>query len=51
MYGGNTKYHSNPYIQGTTVPCDAGITGRYKPGNLKNCVFGQVFNSVLTGSV
>ena len=22
MYGGNTKYHSNPYIQGTTVPCD-----------------------------
>ena len=22
MYGGNTKYHVNPYIQGTTVPCD-----------------------------
>jgi hypothetical protein len=22
MYGENTKYHSNPYIQGTTVPCD-----------------------------
>ena len=22
MYGGNTKYHGNPYIQGTTVPCD-----------------------------
>ena len=22
MYGQNTKYHSNPYIQGTTVPCD-----------------------------
>ena len=21
-YGENTKYHSNPYIQGTTVPCD-----------------------------
>ena len=23
MYGENTKYHSNPYIQGTTVPCDS----------------------------
>ena len=22
MYGGNTNYHGNPYIQGTTVPCD-----------------------------
>ena len=22
MYGGNTNYHVNPYIQGTTVPCD-----------------------------
>ena len=22
MYGGNTKYHVNPYIQGTTVPCE-----------------------------
>ena len=22
MYGENTKHHSNPYIQGTTVPCD-----------------------------
>ena len=22
MYGENTKYHGNPYIQGTTVPCD-----------------------------
>ena len=22
MYGENTKYHSNSYIQGTTVPCD-----------------------------
>ena len=22
MYGENTKYHVNPYIQGTTVPCD-----------------------------
>ena len=25
MYGENTKYHSNPYIQGTTVPCDRPI--------------------------
>ena len=25
MYGGNTKYHVNPYIQGTTVPCDTAI--------------------------
>ena len=23
MYGENTKHHSNPYIQGTTVPCDS----------------------------
>ena len=27
MYGGNTKYHSNPYIQGTTVPCDIVLAG------------------------
>ena len=26
MYGENTKYHSNPYIQGTTVPCDTVVT-------------------------
>ena len=25
MYGGNTNYHGNPYIQGTTVPCDTYI--------------------------
>ena len=25
MYGENTKYHSNPYIQGTTVPCDTHV--------------------------
>ena len=25
MYGENTKYHGNPYIQGTTVPCDTSI--------------------------
>ena len=31
LYGGNTKYHSNPYIQGTTVPCD----GRDKKSCLK----------------
>ena len=27
MYGENTKYHNDLYIQGTTVPCDIGATG------------------------
>ena len=31
MYGGNTKYHSNPYTQGTTVPCDDPVSSATFP--------------------
>ena len=32
MYGENTKHHSNPYIQGTTVPCDSACTHKFPQG-------------------
>ena len=42
MYGENRKHHSNPYIQGTTVPCDTVIGASLGQGTVPDSCIEQV---------
>ena len=54
MYGENTKYNSNPYIQGTTVPCDElgwlYVMGALFLRNLHVCIYWTRTFYLVTGT-